>query len=131
MMSLVRAQQGEPSCGNQKAATNKKDGFYANPPFLLQKIVNKRQQNELLFILKLGQKCCNLELSFCVFSDDVGFELTTSVFLSLFICYNPSKIEGFSYCAFATILTFFLVRFSSDKLKIAAFSFSLIMPLYS
>ena len=27
-----------PSCGNQNAATNKKDGFYANPPFLLQNI---------------------------------------------------------------------------------------------
>ena len=62
------------------AVTNKKDGFYANPSFLLQFFVYFYIVFEFLFIFTFGQKCFILELSFSFFPGLAGFKLKQIVY---------------------------------------------------
>ena len=83
-VSSVRAWQGQPSCTYKKAVSSKKDEIYSISSFLFIKNCIKRCNSEYLFAQKVGQKCCDLELSFCHFPEHIGFELKRQLFLANF-----------------------------------------------
>lgn len=72
------------SCTHKKADVNKKDEIYSISSFLFFKKCNKWYNSEYLFAQKVGQKCYNLELSFCDFPEHIGFELKQQLFLTEF-----------------------------------------------
>ena len=65
---------GEPSCTYKKVVSSKKDEIYSISSFLFIKNCIKRYKTEYLFTQKV-EKCYDLELSFCHFPEQVGYEL--------------------------------------------------------